>query len=162
MVHPEMLSLECACPSWQPSLKMQTRIVCICILTFFAQLKPDLVKYIALLSLVKIVPSHPHLVAEYQETILASINDQDISIRMRALDLLSAMVCTNFILRVYTLTIIPRSIVRTCSPSSNNFYHIWFRKPPLCCLQLLSHSLKIRQPQPQNLKCLPANIRPID
>lgn len=45
--------------------------------------------------MVKIVPSHPHLVAEYQETILASIDDQDISIRMRALDLVSAMVCVH-------------------------------------------------------------------
>lgn len=50
------------------------------------------VKYIALLALAKIVPSHPHLVAEYQATILTSVNDQDISIRMRALDLVSAMV----------------------------------------------------------------------
>ena len=50
------------------------------------------VKYIALLALVKIVPSHPYLVAEYQDMILASVNDQDISIRMRALDLISAMV----------------------------------------------------------------------
>lgn len=49
-------------------------------------------KYIALLALVKIVPSHPHLVAEYQDMILASVDDQDISIRMRALDLISAMV----------------------------------------------------------------------
>lgn len=49
-------------------------------------------KYIALLALAKIVPSHPYLVSEYQDTILASIDDQDISIRMRALDLLSAMV----------------------------------------------------------------------
>lgn len=40
----------------------------------------------------KIVPTHPYLVAEYQDTILASVNDQDISIRMRALDLMSAMV----------------------------------------------------------------------
>lgn len=50
------------------------------------------VKYIALLAMVKIVPSHPHLVAEYQDMILASVDDQDISIRMRALDLVSAMV----------------------------------------------------------------------
>lgn len=49
-------------------------------------------KYIALLALVKIVPSHPHLLAEYQDTILASVNDQDITIRLRALDLISAMV----------------------------------------------------------------------
>lgn len=50
------------------------------------------VKYIALLAMVKIVPSHPYLVAEYQDTILASVNDPDISIRMRALDLVTAMV----------------------------------------------------------------------
>ncbi|KAG6842376.1 hypothetical protein C0991_007506 [Blastosporella zonata] len=49
-------------------------------------------KYIALSAMTKIAPSHPHLVAEYQDTILASVNDQDISIRMRALDLVSAMV----------------------------------------------------------------------
>ena len=49
-------------------------------------------KYIALLAMVKIVPSHPQLVAEHQDTILASVDDQDISIRMRALDLVSAMV----------------------------------------------------------------------
>jgi hypothetical protein len=50
------------------------------------------VKYIALLAMAKIVPTHPHLITEYQDTIFTSINDQDISIRMRALDLLSAMV----------------------------------------------------------------------
>jgi AP-3 complex subunit delta-1 len=49
-------------------------------------------KYIALLAMVKIVPTHPHLVAEYQDTILSSVDDEDISIRMRALDLLSALV----------------------------------------------------------------------
>ena len=49
------------------------------------------VKYIALLALTKIVPTHPHLVAEYESQILESINDPDLSIRMRALDLLSAM-----------------------------------------------------------------------
>ncbi len=50
------------------------------------------VKYIALLALVKIVPSHPHLVAEYQDDVLSSIDDADVSIRMRALELTSAMV----------------------------------------------------------------------
>ena len=54
---------------------------------------PFQVKYIALLALVKIVPTHRNLVAEYQDMILSSISDQDLSIRMRALDLLSAMVC---------------------------------------------------------------------
>ena len=50
------------------------------------------VKYIALLAMVKIVPTHAALVAEYQDMILASVDDVDISIRMRALDLVSAMV----------------------------------------------------------------------
>ena len=54
-----------------------------------------IVKYIALLALVKIVPSQPHLVAEYQETILSSVDDPDISIRMRALELVSEMVGYN-------------------------------------------------------------------
>ena len=42
--------------------------------------------------MVKIVPTHPELVAEHQDTILASIDDEDISIRMRALDLVTALV----------------------------------------------------------------------
>jgi len=50
------------------------------------------VKYIALLALVKIVPTHPDLVAEHQDVILASVDDDDISIRMRALDLVTALV----------------------------------------------------------------------
>jgi hypothetical protein len=54
------------------------------------------VKYIALLALVKIVPSHPHLVAQHQDTILASVDHEDISIRLRALDLVSAMVTIPF------------------------------------------------------------------
>jgi AP-3 complex subunit delta len=44
------------------------------------------------MAMAKIVPSHPYLVADYQEMILSSVSDQDISIRMRALDLVSAMV----------------------------------------------------------------------
>ena len=64
----------------------------------------SVVKYIALLAMMKIVPSHPHLVADYQETILASVNDQDISIRMRALDLVSTMVCASVSEDVVVLT----------------------------------------------------------
>ena len=52
----------------------------------------------------KIVPSHPYLVADYQDTILASVNDQDISIRMRALDLVSTMVCASAMENVVVLT----------------------------------------------------------
>ncbi|KAJ7103194.1 adaptin N terminal region-domain-containing protein [Mycena belliarum] len=66
--------------------------MCVSKLAAFIQDVDQNLKYIALLALVKIVPTHPHLVAEYQDTILASVNDQDISIRMRALDLVSAMI----------------------------------------------------------------------
>ncbi|KAJ3813936.1 adaptin N terminal region-domain-containing protein [Lentinula aff. lateritia] len=65
---------------------------CVSKLAAFIQDSDQNLKYIALLAMVKIVPTHPHLVAQYQDTILASVNDQDISIRMRALDLVSAMV----------------------------------------------------------------------
>ncbi|KAK7063926.1 AP-3 complex subunit delta [Favolaschia claudopus] len=69
--------------------------MCVSKLAAFIQDADQNLKYIALLALVKIVPSHPHLLAEYQDTILSSVNDQDISIRMRALDLVSAMVSPN-------------------------------------------------------------------
>ncbi|KAL1728262.1 adaptin N terminal region-domain-containing protein [Schizophyllum commune] len=64
---------------------------CVTKLAAFIQDPDQNLKYIALLAMVKIVPTHPHLVAEYQDTILSSVNDQDISIRMRALGLVSAM-----------------------------------------------------------------------
>ncbi|KAK2461539.1 hypothetical protein APHAL10511_006002 [Amanita phalloides] len=66
--------------------------LCISKLATFTQDTDQNLKYIALLAMAKIVPTHPHLVAEYQDTILSSLSDQDISIRMRALDLMSAMV----------------------------------------------------------------------
>ncbi|KAF8167541.1 adaptin N terminal region-domain-containing protein [Crassisporium funariophilum] len=66
--------------------------MCVAKLASFIEDADQNLKYIALLAMVKIVPSHPHLLADYQDTILASVNDQDISIRMRALDLVSAMV----------------------------------------------------------------------
>ncbi|KAG2365496.1 adaptin N terminal region-domain-containing protein [Suillus spraguei] len=65
---------------------------CVSKLAAFIEDSDQNLKYIALLAMVKIVPTHPHLVAEYQDTILSSVDDEDISIRMRALDLLSALV----------------------------------------------------------------------
>lgn len=49
------------------------------------------VKYIALLAMAKIVPTHPHLISDYQEDILNSLDDADLSIRMRALELATSM-----------------------------------------------------------------------
>lgn len=79
--------------SWLGLSKTPTRIVRFFIFHCIRYIEFDcfIVKYIALLAMVKIVPSHPHLVAEYQDTIMKSVNDQDVSIRMRALDLVSAM-----------------------------------------------------------------------
>lgn len=42
--------------------------------------------------MVKIIPTHPAMVAEYQEEIMESLNDHDVSIRMRALELVTSMV----------------------------------------------------------------------
>ena len=83
------------------------------------------VKYIALLAMTKIVPSHPYLVAEYQDMILQSVGDQDISIRMRALDLVSAMVrlIHNLFNPAYS-TVLPRSTKAISNPLSSNSSHI--------------------------------------
>lgn len=43
--------------------------------------------------MVKITPTHPHMIAEYQEEIVQSLDDPDVSIRMRALELVTSMVC---------------------------------------------------------------------
>lgn len=66
--------------------------LCVSKLAGFLQDPDQNLKYIALLAAVKIVPTHPYLLEDHQDTILASISDQDISIRMRALDLATAMV----------------------------------------------------------------------
>ncbi|KAH9049511.1 Adaptor protein complex AP-3 delta subunit [Lactarius hengduanensis] len=66
--------------------------LCVTKLAAFLQDPDQNLKYIALLALAKIVPTHRHLVAKYQDMIFSSVSDQDLSIRMRALDLLSAMV----------------------------------------------------------------------
>ncbi|KAL8286990.1 hypothetical protein RQP46_003996 [Phenoliferia psychrophenolica] len=49
-------------------------------------------RYISLLALVKILPTHPHLVATHHDTILTCVDDPDMSIRLRALDLVEGMV----------------------------------------------------------------------
>ncbi|GAA5969762.1 hypothetical protein JCM11641_008034 [Rhodosporidiobolus odoratus] len=49
-------------------------------------------RYIALVALVKIAPTHPHLIQTHHDTILKCIDDPDMSIRLRALDLVKVMV----------------------------------------------------------------------
>ena len=50
------------------------------------------VKYVALLAFNKIVSSHPHLITMQQDVILGCIDDPDVSIRLKALDLGAGMV----------------------------------------------------------------------
>lgn len=51
-----------------------------------------LVKYVGLLAFTKIVSTHSHLVALHQDVILDCIDDPDITIRLRALELVVGMV----------------------------------------------------------------------
>jgi hypothetical protein len=53
----------------------------------------------------KIAPTHAHLVAEHQDIIFSSIEDSDMSIRMRALELLTAMVRHKFYSLGYNLSL---------------------------------------------------------
>jgi AP-3 complex subunit delta-1 len=50
------------------------------------------VKYVGLLAMGKLLVTHPRLVAEHKDLILECIDDEDISIRLRALDLVVGMV----------------------------------------------------------------------
>lgn len=49
-------------------------------------------RYISLVALARLVPSFPHLVARHYDTVLASVDDPDETIRLRALDLVEGMV----------------------------------------------------------------------
>jgi hypothetical protein len=83
------------------------------------------VKYVGLLALAKILPTHPKLVSEHKDIILKCIDDPDISIRLRALDLVVGMVRNNLenhlcLYNVYLLIIsilkrLTKKIVRTLS-----------------------------------------------
>ncbi|KAL1304667.1 hypothetical protein AAFC00_003626 [Neodothiora populina] len=57
-------------------------------------------KYVALLAFTKIVGSHPQLVAQHQDVIVECIDDPDISIRTRALELVTGMVDPNNLMSI--------------------------------------------------------------
>lgn len=106
-----------------------------------------LVKYIALLAMTKIVPSHPQLLAEYQDTVLASVNDPDISIRMRALDLVTAMVGTGYTISKTDKLLIPRSTEAICSQLCSS--------SSLTCCQIHHRRFHLpSNPSPKNLPTL--------
>ncbi|KAF9434320.1 AP-3 complex subunit delta [Entomortierella beljakovae] len=64
---------------------------CVAKLRTFLEDADQNLKYIGLLALTKILPTHPHLVAEHKDMVLKCIDDPDISIRMRTLDLVVGM-----------------------------------------------------------------------
>ncbi|KAF9503919.1 hypothetical protein BS47DRAFT_1401941 [Hydnum rufescens UP504] len=66
----------------------------------------------------KIVPLHPHLVSAHQDGIISSIEDQDISLRMRALDLVSSMR-------------LPRTEPRQCDIHPPNLSHAQQQRHPM-------------------------------
>ena len=96
--------------------------------------------------MVKIVPTHPELVAEHQDTILASVDDQDISIRMRALDLVTALVSH---LRLLTFQTFPH----TTQVTRHNLQSI--------VQQLLSHLVQPEGPSlPSAVQSLSQHVVP--
>lgn len=89
---PACVSASCAeCSSWKV-----IRIVSSIYLPKMARLVlTGAVKYVALLAFTKIVASHPQLVSMHQDVIMECIDDPDISIRTRALELVVGMVDAN-------------------------------------------------------------------
>ena len=49
-------------------------------------------KYLGLVGLVGLMKSHPRVVAEHRELVLACLLDEDVTIRLRALELVSGMI----------------------------------------------------------------------
>ncbi|CAO3623045.1 unnamed protein product [Cunninghamella echinulata] len=72
-------------------------------------------KYVGLLAMGKLLSTHPKLVAEQKDIILECIDDEDISIRLRALDLVVGMVN-----RKNTMDIVKRLMAHLIPPSSSN------------------------------------------
>lgn len=80
------------------------------------------VKYVALLAFEKIVKSHPYLVSQQQDVILECIDDPDISIRMRALDLVVGMVSADNLIAIVgrLMRQLRKSPIAIAASDSNN------------------------------------------
>lgn len=66
--------------------------VCVSKLRGFLVVGDSNLKYVGLLALTKLVGAHAHLVAEHADVVLDCVDDDDISIRYRALELVVGMV----------------------------------------------------------------------
>lgn len=65
--------------------------LCIMKLRTFFELDDQNLKYVGLIAFTKVMESHPHMVSEHQDVVLQCIDDADVSIRMRALELVCLM-----------------------------------------------------------------------
>ncbi|KAI8833209.1 adaptin N terminal region-domain-containing protein [Chytridium lagenaria] len=66
--------------------------LCVSKLKLFVEDPDQNLKYLGLLALCKLLPLRPRVVAEHKDVVLECLDDKDISIRMRALELLTGMV----------------------------------------------------------------------
>lgn len=80
--------------------------------TFFEQDDQNL-KYVGLIAFTKVIETHPELVSRHQDVVLTCLDDPDISIRMRALELVSSMPSRK------TLPDIVKRLVKQLLPSSS-------------------------------------------
>ncbi len=74
-------------PEQLPLIKL-----CINKLRTFVEDPDQNLKYLGLLALNNIMKIHPKAVAEHRDLVLACLDDEDVTIRLRALDLLTGMV----------------------------------------------------------------------
>ncbi|KAJ3068375.1 AP-3 complex subunit delta-1 [Podochytrium sp. JEL0797] len=75
----------------EASDNMLTKI-CVSKLKTFVSDSDQNLKYLGLFALCKLLPLRPHAVQQHRDVILECLEDKDISIRMRALELISSMV----------------------------------------------------------------------
>ncbi|KAJ3377549.1 AP-3 complex subunit delta-1 [Entophlyctis sp. JEL0112] len=80
--------------------------------TFISDTDQNL-KYLGLFALCKLLPFRPHAIGEHREIILSCLEDKDISIRMRALELIAAMVTKR------NLVAIVNHLMRQLVPAQN-------------------------------------------
>ncbi|KAI9144135.1 Clathrin/coatomer adaptor, adaptin-like protein [Paraphysoderma sedebokerense] len=69
--------------------------LCVSKLRPFLEENDQNLKYVGLVAMAKLLEVHPRLILQSQELILRCVDDQDITIRMRALDIISRMVTAN-------------------------------------------------------------------
>jgi len=94
--------------------------------TVLSNLVDLLVKYVALLAFNRIVVTHPFLVAQQEDVILECLDSEDITIRIKALDLVQGMVSSDNL-----VSIVSRLMRQLKASSSSLEQQSGLRKPEL-------------------------------